>query len=383
MGRKVSDWVKRWEPRFTRTALRLFPKSSAPAQIEDPRSILVVKSCCMGDAVLSLYALRAFHLRNPECRIELLVSNRIDAVYASVDFIEKVHVLPLSGFHLGRELLSFKLWVQLVSLWKVLRKKQFDWLVDMELYRTFGPLLSRMLGIGWSRGFAVPGAPPKAHDVQIFRGKTDPEWMCFYAVLGLPRPSATPKPIYPLERSNPPSTPKTKIGLVYGSSSNWPQKRWPISHFIELARELQKRDFHIVLFGSTHESDLGLQLQDAISECQNTTGRLDFAQLIETLQECQLVLGNDTGTLHAAAAAGVRVVTLFGPTSPAKWNPLTSRPIFLPGLECRPCYYLSSMPECSHRSCLTQMAPKLVLDIVLEEVSRYRPQVEMQGDKTW
>jgi heptosyltransferase-2 len=86
--------------------------------------------------------------------------------------------------------------------------------------------------------------------------------------------------------------------------------------------------------------------------------------LLTAVSGCDLVVGNDTGTLHVAAACGVPTVTLFGPTDPRKWNPIGSTPIFLANLACRPCYYLGSMPPCSHFSCLRQMETGIVAEAV-------------------
>ena len=62
-------------------------------------------------------------------------------------------------------------------------------------------------------------------------------------------------------------------------------------------------------------------------------------------------------------------MTLFGPTDPRKWNPLTSTPVFLEGLPCRPCYYLGSMPPCGHFSCLRKLAPEVVVGRIRERLA--------------
>jgi ADP-heptose:LPS heptosyltransferase len=84
---------------------------------------------------------------------------------------------------------------------------------------------------------------------------------------------------------------------------------------------------------------------------------------------CDLVVGNDTGTLHLAAACGVPTVTLFGPTDPRKWNPVTSTAVYLEGLACRPCYYLGSMPACPHFDCLRKLEPSRVAEAVRKRLA--------------
>lgn len=376
--------LETWASRVLLWILGSQSRHANEAAAAKPRSILIVKSCCLGDAVLSLYALREFKRMHPDTRLEMLVSSRIEAVYRSLPEIDAVHALPITGLHLGRELLNPALWLRLTHKLRELRRKHFDWLVDLELYRSFGPVLAAYLKVSHSRGFAVPGAPEKKHTVLAYRGKADPEWKCFYGVLGLPIPESAPHPLYSPARPLPPRAKKPaaapwhapasqlsrpcRIGLVYGASGNWPQKKWPLESFIELGANLCHQGHELMLFGSADEKDEGEIILNALPSAQSTVGQLDFAGLIKSLAQCDLIVGNDTGTLHVAAAAGIPVITLFGPTSPAKWNALTSKALFLEALPCRPCYYLSSMPECEHRNCLRQLTPRHVTAAVLAEL---------------
>jgi ADP-heptose:LPS heptosyltransferase len=102
-------------------------------------------------------------------------------------------------------------------------------------------------------------------------------------------------------------------------------------------------------------------------EIQNLVGRLDFNGLLSALSTCDLLFGNDTGTMHLAAACGIPAVTLFGPTEHRKWNALTSTPVSK-ALDCSPCYYLSAMPECPHINCLNQLSPKTVLEVIEKKI---------------
>jgi ADP-heptose:LPS heptosyltransferase len=374
--RKLETWISQG----LLLIMRRKRGTSAPASPHSPRSVLIVKSCCLGDAVLSLYALREFKQRHPGTRIEMLVSIRIADVYRSLPEIDAVHALPVTGINLLRELLQPSLWVRMLPMLRALRRKQFEWLVDLELYRSFGVVLAHYLGVAHSRGFAVPGAPEKNHDVLAYRGKADPEWKCFYAVLGLPEPKDLPAPLYsfakqgyPASRSNSITSARRacRIGIVFGASGNWPQKRWPIEYFIALGENLTAAGHELVLFGSAEEKTEGDYLLHALPSAHSTVGQLDFNALIHHLAQCDLIVGNDTGTLHVAAAAGIRVITLFGPTSPAKWNALTSKAVFIEGMSCRPCYYLSSMPACEHRNCLRQLTPQQVTTVVLAELQTF------------
>lgn len=351
--------------------LRARGRTPRPAP-EGPHRALIVKWCCMGDAVVSLYAIREFKRRNPQVSLEVLVSSRIADVYRGSPYIDAVHVLPVTGLRLARELLAVRLWARLAGLAVALRRRRFAQMVDLELYRPHGAVLKRLFGIPFSRGFRVEGSLDKGHDLQADLPRDLPEWQGFYRVLGMEPPADAPEPLYARRDARTPSSrpgadprPGRRIGMVYGSSFNWPQKKWPWEHFAELAMLLHADGHEVVLLGSGPEREEGLRIaRQAAVPVEVASGRLDYAALLDEVAGCDLVVGNDTGTLHLAAACGVPTVTLFGPTDPRKWNPLTSTPLFLANLPCRPCYYLGSMPPCGHFDCLRKLKPTLVAETI-------------------
>lgn len=335
------------------------PWTRARLEIPFPSSgrFLVTKSCCLGDAVLSLYGIRAFKRAHPEARIEMLVTRRIRSVYAHCPDIDAVHDLPLTGKRLWREASSPAAWLQALRLGILLRRSRFDALIDLEVYRRHGPLLRLLLRIPVSAGFHSEGRPPPQHHRIVFRGRRDPEWSVFYPLFGLTAPDS-PEPLYPRAR---PDADKPKIGIVFTASFNWPEKQWEPAKFAGIIRRLQNRGYRCVLYGGAGESGQAEALQRRLPEpVESTVGTLDFPSLITSLGQCRLVLGNDTGTLHVAAAAGVPTLAIFGPTEPLKWKPVGGAAVYLDDLACRPCYYLGEMPACSHRSCLRSLPEEKV-----------------------
>jgi ADP-heptose:LPS heptosyltransferase len=357
-------------------ALRPRPGRAPPAPPAGGHRALVCKWCCMGDAVVSLYALREFKRRHPEIAIDVLVSSRIADVYRRAPEIAEVFVLPVPGRRVLLELLDPRLWARLAAQIVRLRRKGYAQFIDLELYRGTGPVLKRLIGIPFSRGFQVEGALPKHHDFEVPLPRHMPEWQCFYRVLGMEIPAANPGPLYPRTASLPAAfarprdsaempTARARIGIVFGSSFNWPQKKWPWERYAELITLLAREGHEFVLLGAPGErEEAGLIAGKAQGKVTDTTGTLGYAGLLREVAACDVVVGNDTGTMHLAAACGVPTVTLFGPTDPRKWNPLTSTPVFLEHIPCRPCYYLGSMPPCGHFSCLRKMEAGLVAETV-------------------
>ncbi len=363
---KSNGLAKKLEAFTVRTWLllsQLFRLSKRPTRARTNR-ILVAKSCCFGDAILSLYALRAFKNKNPDKSIHVLCSHRIAFIYDSAPFIDKIHTLPVTGKNLVAECLHPRFMFRLIQMILALRSLRFGLLLDFELYHGYPVILKSLLSIPSAHGFEVPGTYPKKHDRSVFREKTTPEWQCYYHLVDCPLPHAAPAPLYPSNQG----VKQTQVGVVFGSSFNWPQKKWPLSYFKTVIHRLTQKGYRITLFGVASEYPESEVLEAvAPGQIKNTVGKLAYIALIKELQSCRLVFGNDTGTMHLAAACDIPVVTLFGPTQASKWNALTSKPVTIE-IPCRPCYYLSTMPDCPHRNCLNQLKPEQLLSSLYAEL---------------
>lgn len=100
----------------------------------------------------------------------------------------------------------------------------------------------------------------------------------------------------------------------------------------------------------------------------NLQGKTTLPELCEVLRRCHVFVGNDGGVMHMAAAAGIHVVAVFGPTNATAWAPWTARDrstIIRTDLECQPCFYvghsLGSRTGCATRDCLALITPRHVL----------------------
>src|SRR5262249_373797 len=103
--------------------------------------------------------------------------------------------------------------------------------------------------------------------------------------------------------------------LIPGSSPRHLAKRWPATHYGELARRLSHAGYMPVLVGVRGEADLGNLIPDLCSDTLHLIGRTDITELAALARAADRTIGNDTGATHVAAAGGNPVLVLFSRAS--------------------------------------------------------------------
>ena len=112
--------------------------------------------------------------------------------------------------------------------------------------------------------------------------------------------------------------------VVLHAPSMWPYKQWPLEHFRELAGRLAAAGRQVVLTGGPGAGDraaVAALAGAAPPEWLVDAGVLDFNQVAGLLRAAALYVGPDTSVSHLAAACGVPVLAVFGPTNPQRWAP--------------------------------------------------------------
>ena len=154
-------------------------------------------------------------------------------------------------------------------------------------------------------------------------------------------------------------------GSEYG-----PAKRWPARHFAELARQLAGP---VLLLGSAKEAELCDAIAAEVNtqapeKCQSLAGKTPLSLALSIISATKLLVSNDSGLMHVAAALGVRQAALFGSSSPHHTPPLNPQasvlwlkddPAYQPPLDCAPCFERSC--PLGHTRCLNDLSPAVVL----------------------
>jgi len=160
-------------------------------------------------------------------------------------------------------------------------------------------------------------------------------------------------------------------GAEYG-----PAKRWPVEKFIAAAQTIQQRTNCLwILFGGKNDQPLTAQIESAIGNRQsaicNLAGQTSLRELMALLKLCRVLLTNDTGPMHVAAALGTPVVVPFGSTSPELTGPglpgdLRHR-LIKSDAPCSPCF----LRECPiDFRCLNGIGVEHIVQAVVESFKR-------------
>lgn len=162
------------------------------------------------------------------------------------------------------------------------------------------------------------------------------------------------------------SKPPLWLGLNAGAEYG-PAKRWPEERFIDAAVQIQRRTgCRWLIFGLAAEKEMATRIAAKIEGSVDLAGATSLAELCAALKLCRVLLTNDSGPMHVAAAVGTPVVVPFGSTSPELTGPgLPSDPrhqILRAGVPCSPCF----LRQCPiDFRCMTSISVESVVEAVL------------------
>ena len=191
-----------------------------------------------------------------------------------------------------------------------------------------------------------------------------------FAALGLPRgapPLApSPQPVLKVDAEQRAavvsrlglSAERPIVALCPGAEFG-PAKRWPAEHFAALAEIQMQAGRSVWLFGSPNDRGIGASIAALAPGVANLTGRTSLLEALDLLSLAEAAVTNDSGLMHVACALSVKVVALFGASSPDFTPPLSAdAKILAKTLDCRPCFQRTC--PLGHLKCLRELQPETV-----------------------
>jgi heptosyltransferase-2 len=149
-------------------------------------------------------------------------------------------------------------------------------------------------------------------------------------------------------------------GAEYG-----PAKQWPLEHFAVVAKRKIAEGWQVWIFGSEREQSVGARISALAGEdhCINLCGLTSLTEVIDLLSLATVVISNDSGLMHLAAALNKPLIALYGSSSPSMTPPLSHQAHILSlNLECSPCYRRTCRYQ--HLNCLRNLKPEQVLEVL-------------------
>jgi heptosyltransferase-1 len=154
--------------------------------------------------------------------------------------------------------------------------------------------------------------------------------------------------------------------IIVQPGARWLNKRWPVQNFVAAVRQLARShpDFRFAILGSESDRDLGAGIAAAVpNRCLDLTGKISLPEMVEWIRICELMVSNDTGPMHVAAALRKPLVAIFGPTEPRRTGPYGQlENVLQTNLLCVPCMesYCSNVKhlECLHTVTVEQVVER-------------------------
>jgi heptosyltransferase-1 len=312
-----------------------------------PLKILILKPSSLGDVIHALPVLRLLKLHLPQSRVFWWVESGLAPLLEDDPDLAGVFKFQRSRWAWPHR------WAEVGRNVRAMRRERFDVAIDLQgLARSafFAWSADAGLSIGLDNpregaregaraayDLVPPRSPPGAHAVD--------RYLTVLPLLGVPiRSSFQWLPDRPrvAEKVREKWRPEGHRWITLLPGSRWPNKRWPIESFTDLSRRLLSLSpaLKVAILGGNDDAALGAEIAQVDPErCLDLTGRTSLTEMIEWLRLGDLVITNDTGPMHVAAALDKQVIALFGPTDPDRTGPYRQRQNVLQTkqVSCVPC----------------------------------------------
>ncbi|MBE8954852.1 MAG: glycosyltransferase family 9 protein [Quinella sp. 2Q5] len=333
------------------------------------RNVLVNALVNLGDVVLTTSALALIKKNFPDTRITMLVKPVVADAVIGNPVVDDVLVFD----YRAKENSFGKMW----RLVQEIRRRNFDLSISFD--RKLRPALLTLLAgiprrVGPSKVFddnrsrvtlLYTDVVEITHDLnRTLQAETYQEIVRkFFGISGheTPRFPHKPSPVADELLSRLPSA-RLKIALCV--KGTFPLKTWSKEYFAEVVRNLRQRyDAAFFIVGAPNDRAYADEVISEIGGVENFCGETSLTDLAELFRRADLFITVDTGATHIAATTGVKMITVYGCTSPDRWHPINPNAVALTSREtCCPCTYRAEQcPTYPKPACLQNVTPAQVI----------------------
>lgn len=308
--------------------------------------ILIVRLSSMGDVIHALPA--AAMLRNafPHATLGWLIEERWVELLCTLSYphtgarslqrpiVDHVHPVSLKTWR--RSIFSPQTWERIAAAVSDLRAVGYEVAIDFQ-----GAVRSAVLA-RWSGAPTVYGAmQPRENAASMWytrtvltRGRHVVEQSCSLAEALIDDSAPIPPAKFPCDpiAESAIDLRLHELGIsefaILNPGAGWGAKQWPAARYGELARALADQGLQSIVNYGPGEESLA-RAAEAVSGGTAVALSFSISELIALTRRARLFIGGDTGPMHLAAALGIPVVALFGPTDPARNGPFATRNVVL------------------------------------------------------
>jgi heptosyltransferase-2 len=315
--------------------------------IQKPQKrIIVLRYRFIGDTILTVPFLRNLRSAEPDAYIAWVVAPGSSEVVNGIPYINELIFWDPVTIHADSRG-NHRTWRQKLAFIMELRAKRFDKVYVLK--RSFSSALMAIFsGAGERIGFATEGRSflltkpvsyrPVQHEVLSFLDILEADGIPVVDNYLEYWTSPTEQALADELLVNNAVARAEKLVALHPFSSI-PERGWHLNNFAALATHLAESGYRPLILGAPNDRDLFESVADRFASTSvDLVGKNSLRVTMALLKRCKLFVGNDSGIMHLAAAAGIPLVAIFGPQSPLKFGPWSNRAtVMYRHLKCSPC----------------------------------------------
>jgi heptosyltransferase-1 len=329
---------------------------------ENPAKILIVKPSSLGDVIHSLPFLNAIRERFPSSEIHWVIAKGLEDLLTGHPMIDKIWIINKDMWkklsHIRDSLRELRIFM------KAIKEEKYDMVVDLQGLLRSG-IIAMSTGSPLRVGFQEAREGSRFFYTRKIKGGRDVHAVDRYLKIAAFLGCDIDGICFPMPLSFESSV-QAGISLpvdyaVIAPGARWRTKRWPPEKFGRLASLLP---LNTVVVGSKGDMDYAKKVLDlSKGKAVSLAGKTTLKTLIEVIRGARFFISNDSGPMHIAAALGIPVFAIFGPTNPERTGPYgKGHTVIRQDISCAPCFRRT----CDDLRCLESISASKVFKTIKE-----------------